>query len=470
MFRAVFIFSLCISVVFSLGGVQKVIGNDREVQNAIKFAMNKLNAMSNNYYRYMAFETVDATKQVVEGMRYCAVVAVGSSSKCPKSPENVDATLDECPVEEMEMECRFVVWERMWLAEPEEQIKLIEHKCSTDSHLRCSEGIPETKNSILGDEFDVPEFPKSEEEVRFAFNEFVDKYQKPYQHDETTFEHRYGIFKENLEIAQMMQEREKGTAYYGITQFSDLTKEEFLANYTMNGWDEAIYDLEEAEIPGITVPDSFDWRDHGAVTEVKNQGTCGSCWAFSTTGNIEGQWAIKKKKLISLSEQELVDCDTVDKGCNGGLPSTAYKQIMKLGGLESESDYPYKGVDRKCSMDKSEIEVYINGSLKISSNEDDMAAWLVQNGPISIGINAMAMQFYLGGVAHPWEIFCNPKELDHGVLIVGYGVKKGLFGETPYWIIKNSWGSYWGVQGYYLVYRGAGVCGLNTMCTSATVN
>src|SRR5687768_14809848 len=101
-------------------------------------------------------------------------------------------------------------------------------------------------------------------------------------------------------------------------------------------------------------------------------------------------------------------------------------------------------------------KVYINGSLNISSNEDDMAAWLYKNGPMSIGINAMAMQFYFGGISHPWKLFC-PDALDHGVLIVGYGVKKGLiYGETPYWIVKNSWGSGWGEKGYYLVYRGDG--------------
>ncbi|XP_028391106.1 cathepsin L-like [Dendronephthya gigantea] len=466
--RAALILSLCIAAVFSLGGVHKVASDDKEIKGAISFAMKKLNMMSNNYYRYMSIETIDATKQVVSGMKYCTVVAVGSSSKCPKRPDNVDATLEECPVEEKEMECRFFVWEQVWLPEP---MRLLEHECSPDHHFTCSDGVVTTDpNSILDNEIDIEVIPKTEEEIRFAFNQFVEKYGKTYHNDEAEFEHRYGVFKENLDLAQLMQDKDRGTARYGITQFSDLTKEEFLEKYTMNGWDEDTYNLKEAKIPEITVPDSFDWRDHGAVTEVKNQGTCGSCWAFSTTGNVEGQWAIKKKKLISLSEQELVDCDTVDQGCNGGLPSNAYKQIMKLGGLVSESNYPYKGVDQKCSMDKSEIEVYINGSVKISSNEDDMAAWLVQNGPISIGIDALAMQFYLGGVAHPWEIFCNPKTLDHGVLIVGFGVKDGLLGKTPYWIIKNSWGASWGEKGYYLIYRGAGCCGLNTMCTSATID
>ncbi|XP_062587265.1 uncharacterized protein LOC134248884 [Saccostrea cucullata] len=299
-----------------------------------------------------------------------------------------------------------------------------------------------------------------------VFQNFQAKYERLYMSKEEE-KKRFKIFCDNLKKAQKMQDIEKGTAVYGITKFSDMSESEF-KQYVGKLWDQnANKGMKKATIPKFkSLPKSFDWREHGAVTEVKNQGSCGSCWAFSTTGNIEGQWAIQKKKLISLSEQELVDCDKVDEGCNGGLPSQAYKEIIRLGGLESETDYKYRAHDEKCTFNKSMVRVKINGSVSISSNETEMAAWLVKNGPISIGINAFAMQFYMGGISHPWKFFCNPTKLDHGVLIVGYGVD----GSKPYWIVKNSWGPDWGEKGYYLVYRGAGVCGLNTMCTSAVVN
>ncbi|XP_056021479.1 uncharacterized protein LOC125650625 isoform X1 [Ostrea edulis] len=299
-----------------------------------------------------------------------------------------------------------------------------------------------------------------------VFQQFQERFKRLYMSKQEE-KSRFKIFCENMRKAQKLQDIEKGTAVYGMTKFADLSESEF-KQYVGKVWDQnANKGMKKAAIPHMkSLPKSFDWRKHGAVTEVKNQGSCGSCWAFSTTGNIEGQWAIKKKNLISLSEQELVDCDKVDEGCNGGLPSQAYKEIIRLGGLESETDYRYRAHDEKCAFDKSEVRVKINGSVSISSNETEMAAWLTKNGPISIGINAFAMQFYMGGISHPWKIFCNPKELDHGVLIVGYGVE----GSKPYWIIKNSWGPDWGEKGYYLVYRGAGVCGLNTMCTSAVVN
>ncbi|XP_045528358.1 uncharacterized protein LOC123716588 [Pieris brassicae] len=306
------------------------------------------------------------------------------------------------------------------------------------------------------------------------FFDFITTYRPEYINDHTEMAKRFEIFKNNVKRIHELNVNERGTARYAVTKFTDLSYEEFSNKYL--GLKPGLRDQNQipfrmAEIPDVKIPDKFDWRSFGAVTEVKNQGSCGSCWAFSVTGNVEGQWKIKTGELVSLSEQELVDCDKLDEGCNGGLPDNAYRAIEQLGGLEAENDYPYEGVDDKCLYNKTLSRVHISGAFNISSNETDMAKWLTQNGPISIGINANAMQFYVGGVSHPWRMLCSPTNLDHGVLIVGYGVKNyPLFHKRlPYWIVKNSWGTLWGEQGYYRVYRGDGTCGLNLMASSSIV-
>jgi cathepsin F len=278
-----------------------------------------------------------------------------------------------------------------------------------------------------------------------------------------------------MKRVKLLQDNEQGTAIYGATQFADLTKNEFKNKFL--GLNPSLMSNEKlpmAKIPHIvSIPDEFDWRDQNAVTPVKNQGSCGSCWAFSAIANIEGQYALKSGKLLSLSEQELIDCDSLDNGCGGGLMTQAFKSVESLGGLETETKYPYEGhEDRKgCKFDKNEIKVSISKAVNISTNEDDIAKVLVTLGPLSVGVNANAMQFYMGGVSHPIHALCNPKSLDHGVAIVGYGVHRTKYTHKnlPYWLIKNSWGPGWGEKGYYLLYRGDGSCGVNQMVSSAII-
>ncbi|XP_067121295.1 cathepsin L-like [Centruroides vittatus] len=418
------------------------------VQRLALFGAKRINLGTNSIYHHKLIEVLHAERQVVAGYNYKLNISI-VETECRKTKYSFEQAQKCRPLASKSLKvCTVLVYERPWLNE------------TSVTSFTCSQ----TAQSVERRNLDSMH--------RRLFNKFVKKYRKNYSNDYEK-EKRFRIFRANLKKIKELNSNERGTATYGVTKFADLNENEF-RKYLGFRPDLARADSvpPPAEIPSFDIPKSFDWRHYNVVTEVKNQQQCGSCWAFSTTGNIEGQWALKKKKLISLSEQELVDCDKVDQGCEGGLPSNAYKEIIRLGGLETEKEYPYEADDEKCHFKKSEARAYINGSVSISQNETKMAIWLVKHGPISIGINANAMQFYYGGISHPWKFLCSPDNLDHGVLIVGYGVHTyPLFKTTlPFWIIKNSWGADWGEQGYYRVYRGDGTCGLNKMATSSIVD
>lgn len=277
------------------------------------------------------------------------------------------------------------------------------------------------------------------------FEHYIKKYNRKYLDDEE-YEMRHRIFKKNLHKIEMLNKNEQGTAKYGITPFADLTEKEYFHKTGLVIREHQDNEIRNpiAEIPDIELPEEFDWRDKGAITSVKNQGNCGSCWSFSVTGNIEGLHAIKTGKLESYSEQELLDCDTKDSACNGGYMDDAFNAIEQIGGLELEEDYPYLAKKQnKCQFNSTKVHVKVKGVVDLPKGDEvAMQKYLVANGPVSIGINAAAMQFYRGGVSHPWKILCRKSDLDHGVLLVGFGKKEyPMFNKTlPYWTIKNSWG------------------------------
>jgi cathepsin F len=420
---------------------------DSEIDEAAAFAVLHLQSLSNGRYTMKLKHVVDATRMTDGGVLYhlkieCLMSSCKSSGRLDDCTDGVRDENVTCDVDVLNQQPK----------DPQYVVK--KYNCAPGS---ASKGHTRQKSIKVIAHLE-------------AFEDFKKRFGVQYKNmlEES---YRFNVFEDNLETIKFLQEHELGTATYGVTQFADLTPDEFRKRHLTPAWDQSEdRRLVPAKIPKVTLPTDYDWRHYNAVTSVKNQGSCGSCWAFSVTGNIEGQWAIQKKKLVPLSEQELVDCDKLDSGCNGGLPSYAYTEIQRLGGLETETDYPYKGRDESCELKTQDIRVYINGSLNISKDENEMAAWLYKNGPMSIGINAFAMQFYFGGVSHPWKIFCSPDSLDHGVLIVGYGIEKSIiFGDTPYWLVKNSWGTWWGEKGYYLVYRGDGTCGLNNMVSSAII-
>ncbi|RLU16605.1 hypothetical protein DMN91_010673 [Ooceraea biroi] len=442
------------------GGTRPVAVDDPEVKLYAGKALQKVSAESDSANEPFMVEITEATVQVVSGQLYKIKVKLGTSN-CPKGTSENCELLADSEVKE----CLITVWSQPWLDHGSPRITVDCPPPAGDRRKRSLRGAhySETMKQI-GDEVGLDAL----------FDQFLRAYERPYATDPVERERRFQIFRDNYNTIKMLRENEQGTGRYGINKFADMSREEF-RNYLGLRPDlrsENDIPLPDAEIPqDVELPPNFDWRAKGAVTPVKDQGACGSCWAFSVTGNVEGQYAIKHGKLLSLSEQELVDCDDLDEGCNGGLPDNAYRAIERLGGLELETDYPYEAENEKCHFKKKLAKVQLASAVNITSDETQMAQWLVKNGPISIGINANAMQFYIGGVSHPFKFLCNPKNLDHGVLIVGYGESRNAFfnKRMPYWIVKNSWGHHWGEQGYYRVYRGDGTCGLNTMATSAVV-
>lgn len=392
-----------------VGGKKLIDVNDPKVQEYAALGISKYTELSEGESQPVLTEVVEAKSQVVSGMLYEITLKIGESN-CTKGVN------DYCKVKEDSdtKTCKTTVWIRPWLGDE-----------ATEVTVNCNQ---KTKRSLKGQNYSQKmQAAGKEYEAEAYFSEFKRKYNKRYSSEEE--ERRLKIFKANLETIKELRRTEQGTGEYGITQFADLSYEEFKANHLglkSNKFNENAVPLPKAEILDIELPTEFDWRHYNVVTEVKDQGSCGSCWAFSVTGNIESLYALKHGKLLSLSEQELVDCDKLDDGCNGGLPNTAYEAIEQLGGLETEDAYPYDGRDEKCHFKQNLARVQITSGLNITSNETQMAQWLVQNGPITIGINANAMQFYVGGVSHPFKFLCSPKNLDHGVLIVGYGIKSNF--------------------------------------------
>lgn len=444
-----------------VGGIQNISLNDENIQIYIDKGLKQYSQTANNDSQLELIEVINATRQIVAGTNYVIGVKLGKKI-CEKEIEinkNCQLKSNETKI------CLISVWSRPWLNSDQVTVKC-DNKTNVDNK--------RTKRSLRGVNYTQKSLVIAKQiELERKFNEFLVKYNKSYSSTEEK-QIRMKIFESNMKIAEELQKHDQGTAIYGASIFSDITPNEFKKKhlgYRPELKSDNNIPLAHADIPNIELPESFDWREHNVVTEVKNQGSCGSCWAFSVTGNVEGQYAIKYKKLISLSEQELVDCDKLDEGCNGGLQENAYRALEQIGGLELEKDYPYDGEDETCHFKKNMAKVKISSAVNITSNETQMAQWLVKNGPMAIAINANAMQFYMGGVSHPYNFLCNKKNLDHGVLIVGYGIHRyPLFKkDMPFWIVKNSWGTNWGEQGYYRVYRGDGTCGLNTDVSSAIV-
>ena len=296
-------------------------------------------------------------------------------------------------------------------------------------------------------------------------------------------EKRMGIFAANKKFVERHNAEHaegKHSHWVGLNHLADLTAEEFR---NMLGYKRELLDARPPvdpttwEYASVTPPESVDWVEKGAVTPVKNQGQCGSCWAFSTTGAVEGVHQIKTGKLVAVSEEELVSCShNGNMGCNGGLMDNAFKWIIKNKGIDTEEDWKYTAKVGKCGfVHRHRREVSITGFKDVPSEDEDSLEKAVAMQPVAVAIEAdhQSFQLYKGGVYAAKD--CGTS-LDHGVLVVGYGMDPTIKGHKHFWKIKNSWGPGWGEEGFIRISKGGkshgkrGQCGVTMQASYPTIS
>lgn len=317
-------------------------------------------------------------------------------------------------------------------------------------------------------------------ETKQAWSQFKVKFGKTYgsSSEEDT---RFKIFETNLQQAKRLNQQ-NGEIAFGVTKFMDLSAVEFKSQYLSGYTSSPSLPNKDVKQTGRklieNLPDKMDWRDHGAVTAVKDQGQCGSCWAFSATEAIESGYFMAKQTLPILSPQQIVACDTKggDYGCNGGFPYGAYEYLIKAGGMETEQDYPYTsggGDSGTCKFDSSKINVQLrNYTYAVEpcqegpcdhQDEQLFAANVVTSGPASVCVDATTWQFYSEGIVR--DLATCPRDAasqDHCVELVGFNTDDE---GKKYWIVRNSWATSWGMDGFILLEIGQNLCGIANLAT-----
>lgn len=310
---------------------------------------------------------------------------------------------------------------------------------------------------------------KVNESLDELWGKYKKSFEKNYKTEVIEFARRM-IWERNLqEINRHNSESDMGYHSYrlGLNEYSDMMTHEF--NKVMNGLRLTRYHMQNASVEFVDentddLPKEIDWRKEGYVTKVKNQKSCGSCWAFSATGSLEGQYFKKTGKLVALSEQDLMDCSSNcgSGGCDGGLMDDAFKCMKAEGGIESEKDYPYEARDDICRFNRKKVVTSLTDYVDIKHSEKALQKAVATIGPISIAIDASGVKFhqYKDGVYENPD--CSSVILDHGVLLVGYGTENG----KDYWLVKNSWGKKWGINGYIKMVRNKkNMCGVATLAS-----
>jgi C1A family cysteine protease len=284
------------------------------------------------------------------------------------------------------------------------------------------------------------------------------KHGRKYKSDDEFFA-RYQIFKSNLKVIAEKNRLYNPTTFYAVNKFADLSKEEFKELYLMNNLP-AYKPTAEVLTTNETAPTTWDWRTKGACTPVKDQGQCGSCWAFSATENIESVHQIASGQLPVLGPQQIVDCDKKDYGCSGGWPYVAFGYVTTQGGQDTEASYKYTARDGTCKFNAANVGAKINNYKSISKVETQIQSLLTTTAPFSVCVDAEEWSFYSGGVVTPSQ--CG-RSVDHCVQMVGYDLTKN----PGYYIVRNSWGTDWGMQGFIYLQTGSDTCLVADYVTSA---
>jgi len=304
---------------------------------------------------------------------------------------------------------------------------------------------------------------------RYQFLTFQKKFNRTYV-SQDEYEQRFSVFQDNLKIAAELQAQD-GSATFGVTKFSDLTREEFAAMYlTARPSKENMPPPKDfsnpKDLPKRPVapnPTTYDWSQAGVITPVYNQGQCGSCWAFSATETIESYWALAGNALTQLSMEQIVDCDTTDGGCGGGWPSSAYTYVQGAGGIDTYSSYPYTaggGQSGTCQFNQANVDAQVTGQASISG-ESGLYAQASTAGPVSVCVDASSWQYYTGGV-----LTTCTNNVDHCVQLTGY-TNYGQSG--AYWNVRNSWAANWGENGYIWIAIGQDLCAIGDYATVVSV-
>ncbi|XP_044513496.1 procathepsin L-like [Gracilinanus agilis] len=298
--------------------------------------------------------------------------------------------------------------------------------------------------------------PQFDRALDSQWDQWKAQYEKTYEVNEDNW--RRATWEKNLKMIEahnLEYSTGKQSFQMRMNKFGDMTTEEFkqlLNGYNFNASQRRTKGSRLREPLIAQIPESVDWREKGYVTPVKDQGQCGSCWAFSATGAIEGQWFRKTGKLISLSEQNLVDCSSSEgnDGCCGGFVNSAFQYVKENGGIDTEECYPYDEEVKICKYQPECSGANITGFVDIPSGQERaLMEAVATEGPISVNIDSekKSFRFYHSGVY--FEPQCSSSFLTHAVLVVGYG-SEGIDGKK-YWIVKNSWSEVWGDHGYILM-------------------